>query len=384
MKIGILTYHYVPNVGAVLQTCAAQHIFDLLNPYEEDTISVIDYRMKNKEQRYTSKGYMDYAVDQRSLLRIARFPYRIINDHRYHQERKVTIDFVEENTRLDHVNYLSELNDRYDAIIVGSDQTWNPKGFEIIRGGVANKAYLLDFFSGRRFCYGPSIGVEAFSEKEKEVYRNELNKFENYSCRELTGKKLIDDLTGKNAELVLDPTLMVDRETWNNLADENVQMRPVQKKYVLVYLAYYDKDIFDVADEVCRQYSLECIFMSTPGVADIDHRFQYEFRPEEWINRVRNAEYVITNSFHGIVFSLIFERQILIGLKEEKITSASRIRDICRILNISGRMIESSSKKNKDILLQPMDYKQINLVLTSLKKSSTQYIEKMFETMHEG
>lgn len=251
-------------------------------------------------------------------------------------------------------------------------------------GGVANKAYLLDFFSGRRFCYGPSIGVEAFSEKEKEVYRNELNKFENYSCRELTGKKLIDDLTGKNAELVLDPTLMVDRETWNNLADENVQMRPVQKKYVLVYLAYYDKDIFDVADEVCRQYSLECIFMSTPGVADIDHRFQYEFRPEEWINRVRNAEYVITNSFHGIVFSLIFERQILIGLKEEKITSASRIRDICRILNISGRMIESSSKKNKDILLQPMDYKQINLVLTSLKKSSTQYIEKMFETMHEG
>lgn len=135
MKIGILTYHYVPNVGAVLQTCAAQHIFDLLNPYEEDTISVIDYRMKNKEQRYTSKGYMDYAVDQRSLLRIARFPYRIINDHRYHQERKVTIDFVEENTRLDHVNYLSELNDRYDAIIVGSDQTWNPKGFEIIRGG---------------------------------------------------------------------------------------------------------------------------------------------------------------------------------------------------------------------------------------------------------
>lgn len=329
MKIGIITIHYGFNYGSVLQTYA---LFKYLCESTDTDVEVVNYipgRYSIKRRYFTSSKNFNFIKKILYLILVA--PQRLHND-------KIFNGFLKKNVNLSQIvhnsNQANQVFQDIDCLITGSDQVWNSDYNE----GV-DPMYYLDFGKAgvSRNSYAASCGKDSYTEQEWGKILNYLRQFDNISLRELQSCDMFLKRGISKTTLVLDPVFLLNVSTWRNL-----EIRPHRhmEKYVLIYcLDSVEKDLIRIAKEVAREKGLKIAIIS---YCHIWNRYEvdYTFRnrtPNEFLWLVDNADYIVTNSFHGVSFSIKFNKQFL-AIRREKYNN--RLDSILNIFGLTERYID--------------------------------------------
>lgn len=324
-KIGILTLFDPINYGACLQTYALRAFLEQCG----FDAQVIDYRPQsgNVDKR-TSFQKMRSYIWKNTL-------YKLLCDKK---RLELTEQFKKDNIQYTADTFYSiEEMDRscnYDALIVGSDQVWNPQ----FSGN--DKAWFLEFGTASlRLAYAASFGVSRLDEIYWEPYRESLEKINAISVREETGAEIIQNLIRQEVPVVVDPVFLIRKEQWERIGD-SVQ----RKKYILCYYMQGDvaveSEIFKVAKRYAREHHCEILNIGKRDLAKIKvwEPNAFGMGPKEFLGLICNAEAVVTNSFHGTAFSLMFEKPFVSVVNTDRNSLSSRIVDLLTRIDMQSNI----------------------------------------------
>jgi len=357
MKYGTITFHRAVNFGAVLQTLALQEALKKTGIDSE----VIDYRCQFIERHYAPFRITDVF----NLRRV----YGIVKANAFSRNNRSKFDeFIRKYIKTSSCIYntkndLLDSNSAYDAFIAGSDQVWSYfcAGFD--------KAYFLDFVLDKRkkMSYAASFGVDSIPEEYIQNYEMLLKDFHRISVREEQGKQILQDILHVDVPIVLDPTLLLTRAEWGNY------MNPVKHKgeYILVYLMTETEEILSFARKLSARTKYKIIYINDRfykryGMTNVD-----TLSPSDWLTLVLNAKYMITNSYHGVAFSINFNIDFFVEFLAEPAKVNSRLKNILDIFDLKERLI---SNMHKESVLTKIDYALVNKKLEIERNSSMQYI----------
>lgn len=346
MKIGLITMHAVDNYGSTLQTYATIRKLEEMG----HEVEIIDYRI---------------PVPLSFLKKVLLYPKHIkfagFRKKHYHHITK-------EYHSMDELRQDSPIADCY---LVGSDMVWNS---EITKETA--KSFFLDFGEKNviRAAYAPSFGMLKWEDTEwlqKEEALSLLKQFQFLSVRETFGMDILQNEFGINtATQVVDPTLLFD-----NYPELTGVIKQTNDLIIYKLLAK-SPGFYDKAKEVGR------LLNNTPRSIGSIRRIKgikcsYPEGVEEWIRRIGGAKYVITDSFHGTVFSILYHRQFILYEKSPKLTS--RMRSILMLLGLEDRIVpnEATPMEIKNKLLEKIDYNKVQSCLTELRKTSNDFLTQI-------
>lgn len=325
MKIGLLTFHRANNLGAVLQASA-------LLKYVQDNIGhceLIDFYPNNR----IPVKYIGIKKVLRYCKRLVLYPFSATSRNR---ELRFN-NYRSKNYSLSDKQYLGDsgianTHFDYDAIISGSDQILNTT----LTGN--SKAYYLDFFNGKKISYASSFGRKDVSKEEIELIRNELPKFAALSVREQSGADIIKKEIGIEPQLVLDPVFLLSKDEWSKRCNEQLKL---PKKYIFVYSMEVSPVLENAVSTIKEETGLPVIIVRGGGKPGrIEGKEDGTCGPEEFLRYMRDAELVITNSFHGTAFSLIFEKKFICVAHS---TRNARLENIMSIINKDDSLLKCES-----------------------------------------
>lgn len=262
--------------------------------------------------------------------------------------------------------------DDYDAFITGSDQVWNYTWY--------SPAYFLDFVPSTKtkLSYAASLGLDTLTEKQREAMRNSLKDYKAVSVREEKAVDLIKDLSPVQPVCVLDPTLLLERADWENIAKEY----PITEKYVFCYFLGSNKKERKLAKQYAKKHGLKLLTIPhASGVVHLedkgfgDYRL-YDVSPEQFLWLVKNAECIFTDSFHAVVFSNIFEKQYFVFNRKSNGEMSGRITNITKLFNTENRFCTGKERENFSYIqsLPKIDYSIPNERLKQEKEYSIQFL----------
>lgn len=216
---------------------------------------------------------------------------------------------------------------------IGGDQIWSPYW--------AERVYFCGFSnlkSNKKICFAPSFGKANLSEDEMLVLKNKLTDIDNIAVREYSGIDIIKNITGKNARLIIDPVLMLSQEEWKKLFSEN---KVIEKKYIFSYFLGSDSSQKEYVEKLAKDKRLELI-----DILDVNTPEVFCSSPEKFVEYIANAELVCTDSYHGLLLSLLFERPFIIFQRGAKNNSdmSTRIETIVNMFNLKDRLYENLKK----------------------------------------
>lgn len=267
---------------------------------------------------------------------------------------------------------------RYSAVVTGSDQLWSP-------AGLPTNYYNLMFVPDgvRRISYASSFGVKNIPWYQKTRTAQFLNRIEFISTRENRGSQIVKELTGRDVPTILDPVFMFDRAGWQRLV-------PVEKEldepYIFAYFLGENPEhreaVKAAAKELgCKVVALRHLDQYVPGDESFGDIAPYDVGPDRFLNLLRGAAYVCTDSFHGSCFSIIHEKLFVTfnryseGAKHSK---NSRIDTLCGNLGLQDRRYQSAQTLGKQ-LAQPVDYIAVAQRFAQLRKATDQYLDAAFD-----
>ncbi len=361
MRIGIITMHKVLNCGSALQAYALQRKLCEMG-YESE---IIDYKYNDKSGRKSLKAKIIafarevlFGFPERRMKRKFKAFYR----HNLSLTKSYDRESIVKDPPL------------FDLYIAGSDQIWNPRFI----GDDVN--FLLAFApdGARRISYASSIAAVSLDEGLKESYARQLSRFSAISVRERSGVEIIKELTGKDARVCCDPALLLGMEDWDALAARSKYR--INEKYILVYALSYMFDpfpqIYGIVDKVQKTLGLKVIFLQgrAKDVFRSSSKLIKSAGPEDFVFLFKHAEFVISTSFHGAAFALIYEKP-LIGVVDSHSTSDSRIRSLLEEVSAEDSVYDyrDSVDLDRDALLRLKGKKE---ALDKLIRDSAHYLEE--------
>jgi len=261
------------------------------------------------------------------------------------------------------VDYDGILDD-FDAFIAGSDQIWNPY-FHFN----SEREFLTFAPYEKRIAYAASIGVEKLPEEKVEEYKNYILDIPFVSLRENEGAQLVYELIGKKVEVVLDPTMLVSREHWIHLAKQAKVKQ--EKKYILKYFLGEENDAFhQQINKIAKENHLEIVDLYK------DPYYYKQCGPIEFINFIRQSEYVFTDSFHATVFSLLFHKKFGVLKRSIHKTTGnmeSRIKTLLKNYELEERYIQSID--DFKIIYEDYDDEKVMMILHQRKNESLHFLK---------
>lgn len=316
MNIGILTFQFAHNYGAVLQAYATKYILE----QDGANAEVINYTPQKFKELYSN--------DFRLLLKLKHYK-QILNIPKRNNQVKKFQDFQKDYLNLTHE--ISDINDKelfkYDSVVVGSDQVWNSKLVPDIR------KYLLENVNDcDKYSYGASLGSLELSIETKDKLRKDLNSFRKISVREISAANLLNSLLGTNrVKTVVDPVLLLSKEQWRALYQCKITTN-LPTDYVLYIDLYQSKELLNIALNIGQQLNKKVIAIH-PTCWDISFgkcKQLYNAGPLEFLSLIDHANTIVTDSFHAVAFSYIFEKKLFYQFNG---STSSRITDF---LNLAG------------------------------------------------
>ncbi len=365
MKISIITLHRVRNYGSSLQTLATQSFFKKAG----FDVEVIDYY----PERYTSIGLLKRLKNKSSKLQnnaLLLFAARVIMSVSYVKKKIVFDSFLKRHIRLSARTYRNESDlKRYkldsDAFCTGSDQVWNSHWNE----GIDRPLYLSFVPADKyKFSYASSIGNEILDGTEAKEVSKLLAEYRYISVREKEGVKVLDTIGLKSVQM-LDPTLLFSSKFW----DRYTTGRYRNKRYIVTYNLHHDKKVDELAHKLAKKYGVK-VYNISYNIHDIIRKGTLKWCPsvEDYLDLIKNAEYVVTDSFHATVFSIIFHTKFFSIYPEQ---ASSRIRSILNLTGLEGRAAESVPDVNS--LSEMIDFKKADLVLIKERKKAAIYVKRI-------
>lgn len=364
MKICTITSHNVYNHGASLQAYALMKY--LINCGHETVI--INYRPD-----YLSKDYNFFSIDNpkweksipaRLFYITLKFPGRLIALKR----KKAFDQFTEKYLILTDKEYKSnkELKNNppiADAYICGSDQIWNS-----LHQNGKDPAFYLDFVppGKRRASYAPSFATD-YIDKELETFvYTQVKNLHLISVREKSGVELLKKLKIESAVSVLDPVFLLGKNCWEELGNEKIP-----GEYILIYDFENNHHIKKLAIDLAKETGLKIYTISTGKRNYGDKNFRF-IGPLMFVSLIKNAKYVISNSYHAAVFSIIFRIPFAIFYRSESINT--RMRDLLEELNLSDRIVQSSEQRSRDVFREPINFEYSEEIIQRWMNFSKKYI----------
>jgi hypothetical protein len=258
-----------------------------------------------------------------------------------------------------------------DIYVCGSDQIWNP----LFRGNTNDRGYFLAFAPehAKLVAYAPSLGVPSISEELKKDMGELLKRFDHISVRESTGAAIVSEILGYDVPNVLDPAFLLTENDWKQIAKPH----QTPERYALAYLFGYEYSHISIAKEIAQKLGLPVISLPMSAIAEAEKDFvkDYGVGPLEFIHLVENAELVITDSFHAVVFSLImqtpfvvFPRPVVGGNDMN-----SRITDLLDMVNLTDRIVYQRGNIDYDSLLC-VEWSCVSKVLAEKRQASKEWL----------
>lgn len=377
-KIGIITYFYFYNYGTMLQGFATQLLFGKNDGVK---VELIDYRFGNKTARrkidilkIRLKRLLVYFKEFKRVYLTGK--YASLMAHRYKYFNKFASKYLNLSPkRYMYENEIAEDAPKYDIYITGSDQTFSPKiGF--------SRALFLNFAPkyAVKAAYAPSLGVSSLTEEQVTYIGKELKKYDFLSCRESLGSEMLEKITGRKVETVLDPTLMIPSDDWIQFS-----VKPnIKDKYILCYFLG-DRDYYRAyVAQLSKQTDLPVYYIPVSW-KDFkkSNNLLWEVGPSEFLGLIANAEYVCTDSFHGTIFSVNFHREVRVFVKHAGNVAGgdnSRLFDILERLGIEKQLITEYTK-GSIIEDSYIDYSHVDELLSAEREKSMRYVESVVNSV---
>lgn len=330
MRLLIITLSdSVPNYGNRLQNYAVQEI---LKKYT-DNVQTVVYDSVSRKQKIIHE--VKYFVHRITGYRFSKSSFK----WRYKEaQRRKFQEFSNKYISELKVTRLDGLSDKADFFVLGSDQVWNP--FWFTSSGYKKDLYLLTFCEDKKkVCLSPSFGVSSLPIEWRPWFKKYLDRIPALSVREEKGAEIIENLIGKKAEVLIDPTLMLTKQEWLKIA-EAPKFTEKLGKYVLTYFLGGCSDEVEMNLSNLRKQGFQIINLFSEANPEY-----YTLGPSEFIYLVSKANLILTDSFHACVFSFIFEKPFLIyprGGNEQNM--ASRIDTLLKKFHLERKYAYSELK----------------------------------------
>lgn len=352
----IITVHVGPNFGSNLQTIATTVFLK--------TIGIEPYVLNYIPPRVTYKRYFNNGMKNIKALLSSFYylPNKLLNDciysHFLHKHCKITKAAY-------NYNDLLKVCPQVDYFITGSDQVWNTVWNE----GV-DEMYFWSGVDGKKIAFASSFGNTELTENQKKIIVRLLSPYTAISVREDNAVSFLKEL-GISATQLLDPTFMINREEWRQFASK----KTVGVPYILVYLPYSIAEkslIYDTVRLLSKKKGLKIITFSTDYSYEkmADKTLHYA-SPGDFLSLMLNAEYVVTNSFHGTAFSINLNKQFWVYLPSR---FSQRVKSIIDLCGLQDRILDSII--NEDQIEKIIDYGRINVILENEREKSRQFMKK--------
>ena len=352
MNVGIFTFPNSTSYGAVLQMYALYHTLENMG----HAPNVINYKNKYmKRQKHTSRG---------SWLR--RTAERLLHRGLFRKFARFENEWVVKYPKVccEDPGKLPGIGRRYDAVICGSDQVWNPD----VTG--RDLSYFLNFCDEhtRRVAYAPSFGISEFPDDFSNEIRSDLEKFHALSVREAPGRTLIAALVGKDSPLVCDPTLLLDSDDWTRLEKKHPA---ADGAYILYYTVYTSATLWNKCKELARKKGIKIVVVGGNWLQQLQQkdetiRYAVDIGPDEWLYLVHHARYVVTNSFHGTAFSINYRKDFYVEFSSR---ANSRLEQITRSLGLDGQIVGAEPLSGAAV-----DYSVADHALPQMREKSVKYL----------
>ena len=389
-RVGVFSlYHNNLNCGGQLQAyalckkiselgyCAEQvrhnfvHLKSNENKFEKiHRIFCNNFGIKKIQNRFKAKKEHEVIVSNDQ-----RFVPNLLNERE--DSYKGFVDKVPHSDIIYNVDTINDCCNEYDVFIVGSDQVWNPPQ--------KNSVYLLDFLpSGvKKFSYAASISKTKLNAYEKASIATCLRSFSSISVREKEAVKQLSPLCSKKVECVLDPTLLLTAEQW----DEVCLDRIVQEDYVFCYFLGNDEVERNVAAQYAKSKGVKLVTFihSTNHYMSADTNFGdiqvRDISPERFLSLIKHADYVVTDSFHASVFSYIYKKEFFVFTRLGHKGMNSRLYTLLELINAQDHFCDTKEKASLGyvLALQQIDYNEKKEKLEKMRASSVEFLKCSLE-----
>ena len=364
-KVGIVTISGHKNYGNILQNYAVQEVLKDLGFYAvtiENAVVPTAFAIKPPISKLTIlRKKMDRWIHKKR-----------IKEYKEYQRRKEKAFKDFKAAHIEHTDYvISEnnvpdgLSESFDFFVTGSDQVWNP----YYRFGSG-----IDFLTfappDKRVAFSPSFGVTEIPGVLREPYGVWLREMHRLSVREESGARIVKELTGRDAPVLIDPTLMLSKEKWLSVAND-APAKP-DREYLLTYfLGVIPRKYKNEIERMAEENNLEIV-----NLADIGQKEHFAIGPGEFIDYFHSASIIVTDSFHGSIFSIILEKPFFVMDRMGNVAPInSRIETLLSMFGLESRKFDQMNF-SKDIFA--IDYSHIDSRLEPERKKVAEYLSEAF------
>ena len=374
MKIGILTLPLHTNYGGILQAYALQQVLQSMGheAFVIDEKKSFNYPLKRRIELFV-KGKIKRLLKGKNAIIYSPEYYKLLWEAR----TKHTGRFINEHITRKVVGNVSELaENEFDAYVVGSDQIWRAR-YARPFPGVANS--FLQFTKGwsvKRLSYAASFGTGEweYSDNETMVCREMARLFNAISVREASGVTLCKEHLGVDALHVVDPTLLLDVDTYTRLIKADTPHSPGS---LMCYLLDQGSTSEQIVSAIAQAKALKP-FSANSQTENQQLSLEERIQPpvEEWLQGFRDAEFIVTDSFHACIFSILFAKPfVVIGNKGR---GMARFESLLQMFGLADRLVCSYDEylERKESLLLPIDYEQVSHILTEKRNQALTFLQK--------
>jgi len=376
-KVGIMTFHESQNYGTVLQAFALQEIIKSLG-FEPE---IINYQRNREVLNNKTNIFKRITSGITAYFGLKIIYYPMIKKFSKSKTYKFSL-FRSKYLSYSSAIYtiysdLEKCHSQYSAYVCGSDMIWSVDRSENV--GI----YFLNFApKEKRIAYAPSFGSNIISKDLISTYKKYLNEIKYLSCREISGVNLIKKLTNRDAHLVVDPTMLIDKDRWK---EKFPFMGGISKPYILCYLfGGVRKEVQPILNYIKNTLGLAVRFIP---MSVNDFTFNKEnngsgIGPIEFVELFSEAEFIITNSYHGLLFSLIFNKSFFIIKRNRQSHWAQfedRFESLLNTLGLIDRLIDPKTDISKMSLL--IDYSNVNKIIEKLRFDSLEFLKNSIENV---
>lgn len=326
----ITIYDPNPNMGNRLQNYAVQTVVEKLG-FEVTTVAFRKPTMnwKKKIKLYLNK-LSGYHFTKNKLF------WKYVP-----RQIEIFDKFNQRYIKTTRINSLEKIP-KSDFYVLGSDQLWNPEWWNQENPEMEKNIYFATFANPEQIvCFSPSFGRDFIPEEWRDWFEKQLSRIVNYSIREEAGKKIIKELTGKNAEVTVDPTLMLSQEEWNKIATKPEKLNN-NTKYILTYfLGGRSERIDNDIKKYAKQINATVIYLFDQSYPDM-----FWASPSDFIYLVAHAELILTDSFHACVFSFIYDKPFLVYNRIGATGMMSRMNTLFEKFDLKRKYVDGGLKND--------------------------------------
>lgn len=363
----IVTWITYKNFGTYLQAYALQNILKTLG---YDSRIADDSKIINE---ISNQLIGDSKVSLNKIFNKIKIIFSLSNYIYKYKERRSTLlydNFKRDNLTIEYdVENLIELGNKYDTYLCGSDQIWFPSI------NIFHPFYYLNFTEKKKISYAPSIGTDNYPKEFINKIRELLNCFSNISVREKQGADILSKILNQNVPAVLDPTLLLSTERWNELISSSTNKK--NAKYCICYFLTANKTYINHIKKYAKENKLTIKFFCINKNSVLNADESISAGPIEFLSEIKNASIIFTDSFHATIFSILFEKNFYTFQRfknGEKMNQNSRLLNLFSLLDINYRFINEDSLETIGSCPE-IDYNLVKILLNKEREKSIEFLK---------